>query len=356
MHWLTLAFSDAELERQYQRDRLPTTLLLMRTGFVNSLALWMLGLVVVLMIHSPGRAETLRAALGVMLPLLVAALVLTRWTHRPLSLQFLGAIPNVVAGWCVVYVAGGIGFDRYAGELLILIGISAFMRLRFVTAALSFLLVFAAYALACLFRPGAGAPRIIDLSTVFFGVLLLSTISRLAERATREAFSERLRSENLLRNMLPEAIAERLKREPGAIADSFDAVSVLFADIAGFTPMSERMAPGEVVGVLNQVFSAFDEMAKRHGLEKIKTIGDAYMVVAGLPVPRADHEAAIAAMALEMREAVTRFGDGRLMLRLGIHSGPVVAGVIGTAKYSYDLWGDTVNTARSSFKTTRLKD
>jgi class 3 adenylate cyclase len=164
----------------------------------------------------------------------------------------------------------------------------------------------------------------------------------LQKRATDE---ERARSERLLRNILPEEIAERLKQGPGAIADGFEQVTVLFADIAGFTPLSERLTPGEVVNMLNQVFSCFDEMASRHGLEKIKTIGDAYMVVAGLPSPRADHVQAMATMALEMRSAVARFGEGKLAMRIGMHSGPVVAGVIGTSKFSYDLWGDTVNTA-----------
>jgi class 3 adenylate cyclase len=156
---------------------------------------------------------------------------------------------------------------------------------------------------------------------------------------------EHERSESLLRNMLPAPIAERLKRQTSAIADGFESVTVLFADIAGFTPMSERMAPADVVKLLNDVFSTFDEMAQRHGLEKIKTIGDAYMVVGGVPTQRSDHAVAVAEMALEMRAALSRFGDGKLSLRIGIHSGPVVAGIIGTAKYSYDLWGDTVNTA-----------
>jgi class 3 adenylate cyclase len=172
------------------------------------------------------------------------------------------------------------------------------------------------------------------------------------ERSRRRSFlqqrtinEERARSERLLRNMLPEPIAERLKRDPGAIADHFDDVTVLFADIVGFTPMSERLSPSRLILLLNSVFSAFDELARRHGLEKIKTIGDAYMVVGGAPAPRADHAAAIAVMALEMRDAAAQFGEGGLALRIGLHSGPAVAGVIGTAKYSYDLWGDTVNTA-----------
>jgi class 3 adenylate cyclase len=155
---------------------------------------------------------------------------------------------------------------------------------------------------------------------------------------------ERARSERLLHNMLPAAIAERLKRQPGAIADGFDQVTVLFADLVGFTPLSERTPPADVVQLLNQVFSSFDAMAARHGLEKIKTIGDAYMLVGGLPLLRADHAASVATMALEMRDALAAI-DPRLALRIGLHAGPVIAGVIGTSKPSYDLWGDTVNTA-----------
>jgi class 3 adenylate cyclase len=109
-------------------------------------------------------------------------------------------------------------------------------------------------------------------------------------------------------------------------------VTVLFADVVGFTPLSARMTPRELVHLLNEVFSAFDEMARRHGLEKIKTIGDAYMVVGGLPAPRPDHATAVAAMALEMRASVAQIRDGNLALRIGMHTGPVVAGVIGTAK------------------------
>jgi class 3 adenylate cyclase len=161
----------------------------------------------------------------------------------------------------------------------------------------------------------------------------------------RTIAEERAKSERLLANMLPGPIAERLKQRPQAIADGFDAVSVLFADIVGFTPLSATMQPHALVELLNRVFSRFDELARAHGLEKIKTIGDAYMAVAGLPAPREDHARAAAEMALAMREEIGRFSDGKLCLRIGLHAGSVVAGVIGVSKYSYDLWGDTVNTA-----------
>ena len=159
---------------------------------------------------------------------------------------------------------------------------------------------------------------------------------------------EQKKSQELLLNILPEAIAERLKKEQGIIADEFAAVSVMFADIVGFTQLSASISPKDLVHLLNDIFSKFDELAEKHGLEKIKTIGDSYMVVAGLPNPRDDHGDAIAEMALDMQEAIVQYREKlgiSLSIRIGIHSGPVVAGIIGTKKFIYDLWGDTVNTA-----------
>ncbi|GAB4479845.1 MAG: hypothetical protein Kow00124_25930 [Anaerolineae bacterium] len=169
------------------------------------------------------------------------------------------------------------------------------------------------------------------------------------ERAYLERLElERERSERLLLNVLPGPIAERLKRNEATIADSFPEVTVLFADIVDFTPLSQRFNPDELVALLNGIFSAFDELTERHGLEKIKTVGDAYMVVGGLPQPRPDHTAAVADLALAMQEAIGEFHtpDGEpFRMRVGMHTGPVVAGVIGSTKFIYDLWGDTVNTA-----------
>ncbi|MEG3971453.1 adenylate/guanylate cyclase domain-containing protein [Microcoleus sp. T2B6] len=155
-------------------------------------------------------------------------------------------------------------------------------------------------------------------------------------------------SERLLLNILPEEIASRLKRGDSTIADTFADVTVLFADIVGFTQLSSRVSPTQLVALLNDIFSTFDNLAERHGLEKIKTIGDAYMVVGGLPIPRPDHAEAIAEMAIDMLQAITDFSDTHkqdFSIRIGINTGPVVAGVIGIKKFIYDLWGDTVNTA-----------
>src|SRR5262249_15344874 len=151
------------------------------------------------------------------------------------------------------------------------------------------------------------------------------------------------RSEQLLTNVLPVAIAERLKGHEELIADDCAAVSVVFADIASFTTMSASMRPAEVLAMLNAVFTRFDDLAAAHGLEKIKTIGDAYMAAAGVPEPHDDHALAAVAMAVDMLRSVRgmQAPDGSpLAVRVGVGSGPAVAGVIGTRKFSYDLWGD----------------
>jgi class 3 adenylate cyclase len=182
--------------------------------------------------------------------------------------------------------------------------------------------------------------------------LALASLAFYSRRSTLAAEAQvridREKSEALLLNILPPQIAERLKAGEQPIADGHEEVTVLFADIAGFTPLAKQLPPGELVALLNQLFSGFDASAERHGLEKIKTIGDAYMVAGGLPDPRPDHAQAVAAMAFDMIEIVrgVEVPEGvTLDVRVGIHTGPVVAGVIGRRKFSYDLWGDTVNTA-----------
>jgi ligand-binding sensor domain-containing protein/class 3 adenylate cyclase len=158
----------------------------------------------------------------------------------------------------------------------------------------------------------------------------------------------RQQSDALLLNVLPKTIADRLKAGEQTIADCFDDVTVLFADIVGFTVLSSQREPFEIVQLLNRIFSAFDMFSEQYGLEKIKTIGDAYMIVGGLPEPREDHAEAVASMAIEMQQTVELLATTMnlpLHIRIGIHTGQAVAGVIGQKKFSYDLWGDTVNTA-----------
>lgn len=178
--------------------------------------------------------------------------------------------------------------------------------------------------------------------------LLLQYFVRQRERAMTSLDREHKRSERLLLNVLPGPIAERLKEREEVIADGFPEATVLFADIVDFTPLAGRLAPDEVVELLDEIFSEFDGLADTFGLEKIKTIGDAYMVAGGIPSPRPDHLEAVARMGVAMLRAVESLRAGGplgVQLRIGIDTGPVVAGVIGRRKFIYDLWGDTVNTA-----------
>jgi adenylate cyclase len=177
---------------------------------------------------------------------------------------------------------------------------------------------------------------------------LLALFAKQRQDALVALRGEQDRAESLLLNILPRSIAEKLKAQPQTIADQFTAASILFADVVDFTPRSEHLSPAEVVGLLDGLFSHFDTLAERYGLEKIKTIGDCYMVAAGVPVPRPDHARALAMMALDMLEAMRAgeaMGDLGMELRIGINSGPVVAGVIGRKRFLYDLWGDAVNIA-----------
>lgn len=196
------------------------------------------------------------------------------------------------------------------------------------------------------------------VKSLFFGINLsgIATILYVVmryfqsqkERALDELAIEQGRSDKLLLNILPKTVADRLKADDERIADSYDEVTIMFADLVDFTHLSAGMPPAELVNLLNQVFSQFDKLAEQYGLEKIKTIGDAYMVVGGVPVAREDHAIAIANMALDMQQVLAKFAthSGKnLKMRVGINTGPVVAGVIGSRKFSYDLWGDTVNVA-----------
>jgi guanylate cyclase len=181
---------------------------------------------------------------------------------------------------------------------------------------------------------------------IVFTLLALFAQQRQAAMVALRGAQER--AENLLLNILPGSIADRLKESPQTIADQFPAASVLFADVVDFTPHSEGLPPAQVVGMLDRLFGHFDTLAERYGLEKIKTIGDCYMVAAGVPDPRPDHARALALLALDMMAATRSdgaVGDLQLVLRIGINSGPVVAGVIGRKRFLYDLWGDAVNTA-----------
>ena len=207
-----------------------------------------------------------------------------------------------------------------------------------------------------LFFPDADVPawftstmlalNIVGAASIAF--MLLATFAHQRNEALAALRGEQEKSEALLVNVLPGSIAARLKATDRTIADHFDATSILFADVVDFTPLSQLLPPAEMVDILDRLFSHFDALVERHGLEKIKTVGDCYMAAAGVPDPHADHARRAALLALDMRDAVaTSAVAGRegLELRIGINSGPVVAGVIGRKRFIYDLWSDAVNTA-----------
>lgn len=190
--------------------------------------------------------------------------------------------------------------------------------------------------------------RVLLTMAVAGAIIVAGVIAQLFFSALKTLQAEQEKSEELLLNILPMPIANRLKQQEQTIADDFPSATVLFADIVGFTELSGEISPIELVEILNVIFSEFDYLAEKHSLEKIKTIGDAYMVVGGLPTPNLLHAEAIAKMALDMLETIEQFAreTGKdFQIRIGINTGPVIAGVIGTKKYIYDLWGDTVNIA-----------
>ena len=198
----------------------------------------------------------------------------------------------------------------------------------------------------------AGRPAVpqgLSFALLIINVAIVSiVVFTLTVLMVSELNDARSRADGLLLNILPGPIAERLKRNPEIIADRFDEVTILFADIVDFTRLSAGADPREVVTMLNNIFSDFDTLALKHGLEKIKTIGDAYMLAGGLPFERPDHAVAVVEFAMDMLKALeTRrtWNDQPIRVRIGINTGPVVAGVIGKHKFIYDLWGDAVNTA-----------
>src|SRR5258708_7370501 len=323
---------------------LVTLLAFVWVGIYGYLGIWLSALIplayqvaVVISLAIFFATKRFRVLLATQLPLMLILPFVLQWSLGGF------AASSAVALWAVVAPLGALMFVGLRESWPWFFG---FLALVLVSGFLE--------AARVLPRPGIPA----DIRVVFFlldvsGVALVVFLVLFYFVGEREKMktaldAEHARSEGLLLNVLPATVAERLKRSEGVIADGFDGVSVLFADIVGFTPLSASLAPHEVVTLLNSLFSAFDQVVDGRGLEKIKTIGDAYMVAAGIPLPRPDHAAAIADLALEMRIVLASVRDeinAPLDIRIGVDSGPAVAGGIGKRKFSYDLWGDTVNTA-----------
>jgi adenylate cyclase len=195
---------------------------------------------------------------------------------------------------------------------------------------------------------GAGANDFLNKPVDFQDVILRVGNAVYTKRLFDELHAEQQKGDRLLLNILPQPVAARMKKGETTIVERFAEVTVMFADLVGFTTLAATIGCETMVYFLNEIFSRFDALADKHGLEKIKTIGDAYMVVAGIPTPRRDHAEAVARLALQLRDDVVQFNEQyetSMNIRIGIHTGPVVAGVIGRRKFAYDVWGDTVNVA-----------
>ncbi len=295
----------------------------------------------------------------VQLAAFVTALLIFHRTHRLAPL----VATMIVVGLTVLFLSlvpdGGLaaGVANLIWIILVPIAAVLFLGARAAAPALGavILVVLAGIAIDPIVRAAPPEPTTARLLIIAVDLIIPAALAlALVLFIDGERLRAQQESDALLLNVLPRAIADRLKHGERVIADHYDAVTVLFADIVDFTPFAAHETPARVVAVLNEIFSRYDTLAERYGLEKIKTIGDAYMVVAGAPEPRADHAAVILEMAVAMQAQVhmTQQPPGsQLRVRIGIASGPAVAGVIGQRKFSYDLWGDAVNLA-SRMETT----
>lgn len=361
----SLKFKDDWLERRFQDTYFEANIQYIRIATFLGAVTWALFGPLAQLVVEEGFVEdaVIRYGLGVPTGLVSLALTYLPDYRRIWQPMITGAILFSGLVWVIhrALVVDARSDWGYAGNMLILIFAYILSRLQFRYSALAGVALIVMHNVgAFLFTDDTTTDVIFGdyflLITAFIGTVgayVLERSQRMLFLRDRELDRERGRSEGLLRNILPEQIVNRLKeRDPatehGHIAQAFDEVTVVFADLVDFTQQSGRSQPPEIVELLDEVFSRFDALAERFGLEKIKTIGDAYMAVAGVPQPRADDVEVAAQMALAMREEVRslRWPSGDVMnVRIGMATGPAVAGVIGTRKFAYDLWGDTVNTA-----------
>lgn len=273
------------------------------------------------------------------------------WSRNLGLYRFTQLLMILVLPWLVTLALGGFGQSSMVIIWAALCPLGALL-LEDIARTLFWLLGFVALLLVtALLQPHLTPAPLPDAFVTWFFVLNIGCVIAIVFGllyyfvGQRNFFQDR--SERLLLNILPKEISEALKVERRTIAAHHEAASILFADVVGFTPMAAGMTPLRLVGLLNDVFQCFDSLVERYDLEKIKTIGDCYMVAAGVPRARADHARVLVDLALDMRDEVDRrlFDGHRLVFRIGVNSGPVVAGVIGRKKFSYDLWGETVNLA-----------
>jgi class 3 adenylate cyclase len=349
-----------DLEESFQRFRFEKTLPVLRLVIFFSIVIYA-GFGALDRWVVPGAARSIWVIrFGIYCPMaaLVLALTFTKMFRR--IAQPVLAMMALIGGLGIVAMIALADQDGanlyYAGLIIVIFMVDTLLQLRFAYAAVTCLLCLGVYEWVAITLKAT--PVIILVNNSFFlasSHIIGMFAGYILEHGMRTDFlqrrvieTQRVEADKLLLNVLPEPIARRLKAAEGVIADYMSDVTVLFADFVGFTSLSERLAPEALLHLLNETFTAFDRLTEKHGLEKIKTIGDAYMVAGGVPRPLQGHADAVAEMALEMLEEADHLGEKLglpFQFRIGIHSGPVIAGVIGIKKFSYDLWGDTVNTA-----------
>jgi class 3 adenylate cyclase len=365
LHPVTCTFRDAKLEAEFRRQSFDSNLIQIRIAHILGILLWVVWGLLVRGDLGPDERLDLEMRYGIFIPIILVSLAFSFTGVYRRIWQAASAAAILATGFAwISYVSliDVMPIDYgYVGVILIMTFGYTLMRLPFVLAlAVSSALVVGYLVISLATNELSSAnvklPLFYLLSFFALGMVaayLLDRSARLLFLRERELDRERGRSETLLLNVLPQAIVERLKqREEKAgetrIADGIEQATVLFIDAVGFTVEAARTPPDVLVGALDELFSCFDAIADQFGLEKIKTIGDAYLAVAGAPRPRGDHAAAAARMALAvqvaLREASWPSGNP-IEVRMGIASGPLVAGVIGRRKFHYDLWGDTVNLA-----------
>jgi class 3 adenylate cyclase len=362
---LTLRFRDDQQERAYRADFAEHNLGAVRLAHVLGIGLWIFWGIAVRGYLAEDRGFDLAIRYALLIPLTATGLGLTFLPSYPRWWRIEADTLLVIT--VVVWVTYATSIESmpidfgYVGVILIVVFAFSLIRVPLLDVCAISAIAMITYLLTVVITrdlPGVrlGIAAFYLASFVMFAIITsyaLERSSRLLFLRERQLDRERERSDSLLLNILPRTLVDRLKarhEEAGhaRLAEALDEVTVLFADAVAFTEQTEKTSPDELVAALDELFTRFDTLADRFGLEKIKTIGDAYMAVAGAPEPRADHAEAAAEMALEMlaQLADARWPSGDpIALRIGMASGPVVAGVIGQRKFAYDLWGDTVNLA-----------
>lgn len=371
-------FEDAQFDREFVISNNMKAARQARTGFfVGSIGYLVLGIIV----YFIDRAFFDKISLFlfvVVLPTHLLAAIVIKYFEKVYLMQWILVFANIFSGCCIFVIGYFAPVDfavKYGYGLVIAINLYGFsllrMRFFFASIASTSILLLYFFFLWYFIKPDIRDLVIIIGITSFINTIgLISTwffesFSRhefmqaaIIQKQREELSIAHKKSEDLLLNMLPRKVAKRLLAGETAIADRYSQVSVLFADIEGFTSLSRKLDPELLVSILNNIFSKFDEAAQKNGLEKIKTIGDAYMAASGLPEENSDHASKCVAMGLDMLQILQMINsqhDHDLKLRLGIATGPVVAGVIGRNKFIFDLWGETVNLA-SRLESTGIAD